>query len=326
MKGTRRCALALALAAAGAVACAAVGPAIAGHAVKSDAASNQAAAVRDAAALLTALRLPPDARASSVEPAGDSGVLAHPASGPADTTNVVDDSVWWTVGEKPPDALAYIVSHAPPGTKASGNGFGRLSNGVSYLFAQVAWPSVTNVLSQRGVVVEAVALPDGSTGLRADSQVVWITPRQPAEMIPAGASRLLVSVTDTNGRKLERPFLVTASRKIRRVVALLNSLPLFQPGVIACPADFYGRLRLELYRRRAAPPIAVAVIDPAGCEDVGLTLGGVKQPTLTGTDFAGSGLPNDVSLLVRIEHALGRKIDGHLLPLLCSPRHTAHCR
>jgi hypothetical protein len=151
----------------------------------------------------------------------------------------------------------------------------------------------------RSLTVEVVRLADGSTGVRADSQVVWITPRPKSEHIPPGPRRLVVRTT-RSGRLIQGPLTVTSPGAIRRAVSLLNALPADQPGVVACPADFGTLIRLAFYRGAAsARPVAVAVIDPSGCGLVGLTIRGRGEPTL------GGGL----TLAKRLSRVLGVKID-----------------
>jgi hypothetical protein len=132
-------------------------------------ASYAAAARADAAQLLTRLSLPPGSTPSAGAPAAG---LADPAIGPPATPNVVDEHAWWVVPGPPAAALAYVDSHRPAGSQPAGTGSG--NDVTSHEFA---WFPVAGVLATRELVVAVAALPDGSTGLRADSQVVWLTPR-----------------------------------------------------------------------------------------------------------------------------------------------------
>jgi hypothetical protein len=172
------------------------------------------------------------------------------------------------------------------------------------------------VLSTRWLVLTAVQLPHGSTGLRADAQVVWVTPRAASERISAGARRLGVSVTSALKGNLaaQRPFSVASAQRIERIVALLNSLPAAQPGVRACPDDPGIRLRLAFYQPDAASPSAVATIDPYGCGGVQLTIGGRPQAPLGSEALPGTSTTRQPSLILRIDRVLGVK-------LKISPRH-----
>jgi hypothetical protein len=224
-------------------------------------AGHRAAARADAATLLSRLKLPPGASVSGVEPAGDGGQLARPAVGPAATPNVVDRHEWWRVPGGPAAVIAYVDAHRPAGSRRFLTGAG---------VTGLDWGPRRGVLSQRRLIVQAVSLADGSTGVRADAQVVWVTPRPPRERVPAAERRLRVTV----GR---RSLFVTSTSEIREVIRLLNALPAAQPGAVNCPADRGAAVRLAFRPRRA-----VAVVDQAGCGDVALTLHGRRRPSLTG--------------------------------------------
>jgi hypothetical protein len=260
---------------------------------------NQIAARHDAAAHLAALALPSGAVRSAREPAGDNGRLVGPFSEPA-TPNLVDAHAWWVLSESPASVLQYVEDHPPPGAQPSlartisGGGKPSLT-GVGF-----AWPALPGRLSGRSLLVEVVRLANGSTGLRADGQAVWITPRPASERIPAGARRLVLS-TWRAGRRVQGPRTVTAAAPIRRVVRLLNGLPAEQPGAYSCPADFGSQIRLIFYGGAGPTPLAAAHVDPGGCGLVSLTIRGRSQPAL-----AGGGL----TLVRRLSHALGFKIDA----------------
>ncbi len=270
-------------------------------AISRTAAENESAAQSDAASLLTELALPASATPSSIEPAGDDSLLAHPGVGPPATPNVVDDHAWWIVTGTPAQALAYIRAHLPAGTKQAVTSGGLSGPNVPENESEAfAWPPIAGVLGMRWLVVGVVQLPSGTTGLRADAQVVWVTPRAASETIPPGSHLLRISVHGSlrGERPKQRPFSVTSARKIDAIVALLNALPARQPGVRSCPADFGIRVRLAFYRRRGVAPLAVAAIDPQGCGGVALTIGGKAQP---GLESGG--------LLGKVEHVLGVKLD-----------------
>jgi hypothetical protein len=287
-----------------------------GVAASESAAANQAAARADAAALLGEVSLPAGATEFSSPPAGDEGLLAHAGAGGPDTPNVVEDHAWWTVPGPRAEVMAYIRGHAPSGSAlvSSGSGGGRGS--TAFESVTFAWPAVAGVLSARWLVLTAAQLPHGSTGLRADTQVVWVTPRPASERIPAGARRLSVSVTSALKGNLapQRPFSVVSAQRIERIVALLNSLPAAQPGTRACPDDPGIRLALAFYQPDAASPSAVATADPYGCGGVQLTIGGRPQAPLGSEALPGTSTTREPSLILRIDRVLGVK-------LKINPRH-----
>lgn len=263
---------------------------------------NEIVAKDDALVLLGRLRLPADAQRSPAEPSGDGGALAHPFIGPPATPNAVDDHGWWVLPASPAAVLGYIRAHPPHGGHPGMSG---TSAGVGQTTVQAigfTWPAIPHTLGTRSLVMEVVALTDGSTGVRADSQVVWITQRPASERIPDSAGRLVLTVREP-GRVIQGPLQITARAAIRRVVALLNALPAWQPGTRACPFDWGSRIRLELYgpavQGSGAYPLAIAVVDPSGCGEVALSIGGHREPPLSG----------GAALVPRLSHALGVRLE-----------------
>lgn len=144
--------------------------------------------------------------------------------------------------------------------------------------------------------------------MRADAEVVWITPRPASERIPAGVTRLVASVIRAK-RIVDGPFIFTAHGPVHKVKALIDSLSATQPGVFACPEDFGIRVRLAFYGV-VSKPLAVALVDPGGCGDVELTIAGRRQPPLTSSAFPGSGRAGLPSLVSQIDAALGIQLHG----------------
>jgi hypothetical protein len=261
-------------------------------------ASNTAAAQADAAALLAALRLPTGAAASATEPAGDAGVLGHPGPYPA-TPNLVEDTGWWTTAVPVATVVSLLkTSLRPVGSALVGSGFGSGPNQPSVFNLQFGWPEVTGVLGWRQLVVDVTALADGSTGIRADSEVVWVTPRPADEIVPSGSRRLVVSFGQlpAPGQPAPRTVRVRSAATIRRVVSLINHLPAAQPGVSSCPA--FGGLRLVF-----SHPSIVATV--GACGVMSLTIDGRAQPPLATDWFPGSGLLLRVSFVQRLDALLG---------------------
>ncbi len=283
--------------------------AVRGDAASESAAANQAAARADAAALLGEVSLPAGATESSSEPAGDEGLLAHAGAGGPYTPNVVEAHAWWTVPGPRAEVMAYIRGHAPSGSAMVSSGSGGGSGSTTLESVTFGWP-VAGVLSTRWLVLTAAQLSHGSTGLRADTQVVWVTPRPASERMPAGGRRLSVSVTSALKGNLtpQRPFSVVSAQRIEGIVALLNSLPAAQPGTRACPDDPGIRLRLAFYQPDAASPSVVATVDPYGCGGVQLTIGGRPQAPLGGEALPGTSTTREPSLILRIDRVLGVKL------------------
>jgi hypothetical protein len=291
--------------------------AVSAVATSESAAANQATARTDAAALLGGVSLPAGATEFPSEPAGDEGLLAHAGAGGPDTPNVVEAHAWWTVPGPRAEAMAYIRDHAPSGSVLISSGSGGSRGSTTFESVTFAWPPVAGVLSMRWLVLTAAQLPHGSTGLRADTQVVWVTPRPASERITAGARRLSVSVTSALKGNLaaQRPFSVVSAQRIEGIVALLNSLPAAQPGTRACPDDPGIRLRLAFYRPDATSPSALAIVDPYGCGGVRLTIGGRLQAPLGSEALPGTSTTRVPSLILRIDRVLGVKLKLNPHPL-----------
>jgi len=244
--------------------------------------------------LLAELPLPPGSSESATEPAEDGSLLAHPGMGPPATPNAVDEHAWWLVPGAPPEALAYISARLPAGTRRPET-VGRSPSQPNVPESEIAAFSLPG--SSGTLVIKAVQLPNGSTALRADAQVVWTTPRPASETIPSGAHLLRIAVHDRNRSSrnpqnpsrlalLERlPRKITSLRQIHGIVALLNGLQVVQPGHRVCPLLEPGdsSVKLTFYASPDAAPLAAAEIRPDTCRGgVGLTIGGVPQPRLEG--------------------------------------------
>jgi hypothetical protein len=264
-----------------------------GGRASTSAADNEQSAVSDAASLLPLLVLPPGTVQSSSEPMGDGGHLAA-ASERVATPNLVDQHTWWIVPLSRSETIAFVRAHPPVGSKLTGSGQGGIGRVVrdgepGVLSVEEEWQEfgfapIAGTLGQRSLSVTAVQLPDGSSGVRADAQVVWLTPRPPSEVIPSGASLLRVSVPSRirENRSGQRPFNVASVPRIAAVVKLLNSLPAAQPGTRSCPIDFGNRVRLRFYARRGASPLATVMINPEACGGVGVVIRGKVAPELEG--------------------------------------------
>ena len=244
--------------------------------------ANEAAAHAEASALLGRVPLPSGAQALAGEPPGDGGFLAHPGLGPPATPNAVDVAAWWRVPGKPSDVLGYVAAHAPAGARPEHEGPLTTNGVIDEDSVALEWPGIADVLSWRALVVEVTQLADGSTGLRADGQAVWITPRPPAERVPPGARLLRITVHSSIGANQpgQRPIIVIRRSRVEAIAGLVNGLPAAQPGVYSCPNDPGIRVRLAFFASPHRAPLAVADADPQGCGGVQLTLGGRPKPPL----------------------------------------------
>jgi hypothetical protein len=264
------------------------------------AAENKAAAEADAHALLAFVVLPAGANEVATPPREAGQLLGAPPFSPA-TPNLVDEHAIWIVPEPLREALRWVRTHLPAQATSSMSGDVTTGPGVPENEAEAfASPPVHGILGSRMILLGAVRLPNGSTALRADAEVVWITPRSPSELVPAGAH--VMRIADHTGG-LDRPgqvrtTTITAPGKIAFVRRLLDALPQAQPGVEACPSDGGRYVTIMFYERQGASPFATAIADPEGCGGVALTIDGKSEPRLEGAN----------ELLHRIERQLGLRL------------------
>ena len=248
---------------------------------------SESAAQRYAATLLAELPLPPGSSESATEPAEDGSLLEQPGYGPPPTPNAVDEHAWWLVPVAPAEALTYICGHLPAGTTHIVSYEGGL-RGPGVPVNEIAAFQRRHAT----LIVWAVRLPNGSTALRADAQVVWDTRRPASETVPSGAQLLRITVHSRSTRSTEPqsemlsllarlPRTVTSAGQIEAIVGSLNRLKVVQPGLRSCPAALRKTsVELVFYASADAAPLAAADIEPEGCGGVSLTLGGVPQPRL----------------------------------------------
>lgn len=250
------------------------------------AAANQRAAGRDAEHLVRLLLLPSDAVSSSREPSGGGPALSRPDI-VVSTPDVVDRHVWWIVPGRPQALLSFLEAHPPRGSRDSGSGSGGVRGVTTSWSVQFRWPPIAGVLQERFLVVTLVRLPDGFTGVRADTQDVWIIPRSPSERIPRSAHVLEVTVA----RYRAAPSLsVTVSdpAKVSEIAARIDGLPIVQPGAFSCPAlPVDGPFVTFTFRAaRGGPTLAQAseaawAREPSSaCEPMRLTIAGRPRTAL----------------------------------------------
>ncbi len=265
--------------------------------------SNKAAATSDAKTLLSRLILPAGSTPLAAEPSGDHGQLASPATRPV-TPNLADAHGWWRVPEEFSATTSFLDSHPPSGSARAGRGAG---SGPGYGVASITFgfPPVAGVLGQRALVVEAVPLPHGVTGIRADGQSVWITPRARSDRIPH-AKLLRIKVVRVR-KVLQGPFAVRSQAKIGAVVEFLDGLPAPQPGTYSCPADQGVRGILDFFAtKRAKRPEAVATVIVGGCGGVQLSVHGHREQGFGNPPVPATG--PYVSTEQRVGQIIGRKL------------------
>jgi hypothetical protein len=89
---------------------------------------------------------------------------------------------------------------------------------------------------------------------------VWIVPRPLSERVPAKTHEIDIKISKPDGAPTVS-LSVTSAAEVRRIVALIDAMPVTQPGATSCPAlrlDGARLIAIEFRRHRRAPPLARA--------------------------------------------------------------------
>jgi hypothetical protein len=232
-----------------------------------------------ASRMIGAFRAPPGAKLSAANP-GPRTLLGRAAQTPA-TPNLVDRHRFWRVPGTSDDALHWVQSHLPAGAHQVTSGSGGGPGGPSVFFVGYGLPAGSRAIASRELLV-AVASRRAGTAMRVDAQVIWLTTRPASERIPAGVTAV-TAVVQSPGQPGSPPQTFTDAAKVARIVALVDRLPAAQPGAYACPADAGPVVDLGFTSGGTNPRrLATARADAGGCGEVSLTIGGKREPALSG--------------------------------------------
>jgi len=282
--------------------------------------ANELAARAAAQALLAQVRLPPGAKRSVVEPAGDLGALAHPRASivaaqpgigggtrPATAGDVVDDYAFWTISRahlSPADVIDEVSHDRYLNETVLRSEEGAFANSSDTEFltenrVDIVWPAITQRVDVRDLEVQAVQLQDGNVGIRVDALATPYQQRPASERIPSGASRMVMRAGPNSWSGYcrfggpETVVTVTSAATIRRVVALLNSLPLASDELLVgdderiaspSPPGWPGcvpvLLQMTFATKGARVPLAVAAVYSGLCGGLQLTIRGHTEPVL----------------------------------------------
>jgi hypothetical protein len=247
---------------------------------------NRAAARRDASTHVRALRLPAGAERRA---AGK----ALPFEG--DQAHALAAARWSIAGTTIDAVIAYVRAHPPAGARLFGTGSaGRVGSPPSEEELDYGWPPIPGRLGSRLLRVSASAV-SGGVSVRAEAQSDWIVVRPRSERVPPGSRSVVVDSPRGS-------FAVTAPRKVRRIVALVDRLPAAQPLIINCPAEINPPRTLTL-RFGSAARLELTVFGPWlasawSCNSVlTFTVHGHRQPPLVGGH-----------LIAELQRVLGRTL------------------
>lgn len=254
------------------------------------AAENRAAARHDARLLLERLVLPPGATRVAAQPHGDHRYLSVD---PQDDVNATRHG-WWEVPESPSRLIAFVRLHPPEGGAESESGDeGNVRTDTSAQTLAYQWPGVRGVLGLRELQLTATVLPNGRTGVVAQSFSGWIRPRPSSEQIPAETNEIKVTI----GKPHQLPtqvFSVTRASEVRKVVKVINSLSIVQSIGNSCELEMDPQqVTMTFSAASHAKPVAVLTYldyrpwsGPSdACRSVALTIDGRNQDRLIGGYF-----------------------------------------
>lgn len=242
--------------------------------------SNEQAAKREAVSLLGDLSLPNGATQARRDPS-ESNALASTAR--LSSPELVDRHRFFVLPQAPPEVVAWVRSHQPPGARLEGHWSG--------VPALAGW---TFALTPQGgrlsairLVVELAAAKGGGTALRVDGEVTWVRPRPRSERIPRGVKVVSVVLTDRS-RHISLHRTLADRRSVRRAISIVEGLPLYQGGIRRCPPDRHRNtiVHMRFRKRRASKPVATVTIDDNSCTSVRLRVHGHAEPALSGADEA----------------------------------------
>lgn len=246
-------------------------------------ASNRAMAAQDVEERLAAMPIPSETRSDAGPPPATGALLEGPAIRSA-SPNLIDLTSWWSVPGAPAEVLDWFRANLPSGTRIGIEGSTIRETAVEDLYVVVVWPRLPEMVAERRVVAGVTALPGGETAVRLDSQATWIVPHPASERIPAAAR--LLEVEWRGHRRAPALRAVGNGRFVHRIAALMNRLPVVQPGIIHCPAirSHPRTVALRFRARRDGPLLAEAfqTLPPGGCSAMSLTIRGARQPALEG--------------------------------------------
>jgi hypothetical protein len=186
--------------------------------------SHRALAGQEARTLVAAVRLPGAVVPASSEPETGSALAGlSRATGPV----TVGRSSDWSVPRSAAAVRAFLAAHPPRGT--------RPSPGAALTFVPIRGH---RGIARATLVLTVVAIGPQSSAVHADALVRWLVTRSPASRIPETAREVEIT-RGPQGRKPSLVIDVTAPAQIARIRAMVNRLPLVQPGhVYHCPAQF----------------------------------------------------------------------------------------
>jgi hypothetical protein len=188
-------------------------------------------------------------------------------------TTQADVTGYWRVSGTATALLAWEKAHIARGFSRQDVIIGPPSWNTVY-----ALPAVPGVLPEREMNVQFYQESGGQTVIMAEAMVSWQPPRAAAEVIPASVTEVTITPSgDWTGNPA--PVTITSAAAVRRLAALVNGLPPSTVGQrIPCPSG--GPAFTLTFRAAPGGPPAAVADGPAACDQVTLSLGGKRWPSL----------------------------------------------
>jgi hypothetical protein len=245
-----------------------------------------------AGSLLCQFAVPAGARRLASAPNAGNGSLDQSLP-PTGIPDQVSRAEFWQVPGNPEGVLAWERRQVPRALAYNGSGSGS-RRGVTiewqddYTLPPVpAQPSVSGQFNSRAMSLFAVEAGNGRTDIEVVVSVQWIPPRAASEVVPQGVRAITIAAVPDMNLRSTPPAAVTVTdpAQVRRIVGLVDALPLSPPGVFSCPFDAGARVVLT-FRAQGAGGAVLAVAEQGleGCEWTSLTIGSKQQPSLGAPD------------------------------------------
>jgi hypothetical protein len=244
-----------------------------------NASSPQQRADAAAQAILRAFAPPPGATRQAAEPASARQWLDTSAGYTA--AYEVRETSWWLAPGRAATIIAWETAHLPRTFTASSSAVssGPVATTVTAQFYEVR--PVPRGLVGQYLIVSVADLGGGKAAIRVDAEVGYQPSRPAGEKVPVTATVVTITaVSGYSGATAPPPATITSASVVRKLAALVNSLPLSTaPQDAPCPMIPGLVLRLTFRATAGGPPLAVAE-GPGGCETLALTVAGKEWPAL----------------------------------------------
>lgn len=253
--------------------------------VKAVATARKRQAARQAEKLLRRFVLPPTA--SRLRNPPDLELLRYSGLGTPEYAELARRHGFWQTNTSFASVVAFVKAHRLPGfvdgvTSREHPGRPPANLALGYTNGGGAGPFASRMLTV------TMIRKGGRTLLRVDAGAVWIYPRSPSEIVPAG-----VRVIDVHFGRLDvaRVRRVSTRGDVARIIRWFNMLDIVQPGVfVRCGPAVPSPIMTFDFRSGNGVLLAEAKVPQRGystlCNLVSFSIRGSSQTRLMGANFA----------------------------------------